>query len=887
MGRGRKYYLGHMRGLLRSRHYRWVPALLATVFMLAVVPLHGQFSDDFSDGDLTTGTSWSGDLALFTVIDVGGDLQLRSNSPGAANYQVSTPSTLVTNARWEWEMDLRFSTSGANYVDVYLMADNADLTLAQNGWFVRAGGTADRVELFKRVAGVNTSVLVSPDGIVNSSTSNPFRIRVERTASLSWTLGYDDGITGTFSTVGPSVDAAVTTGSHFGIRIEQSSAAGPVNNHFFDDIVVGAIPVDLTPPSIVSVTATSATNVDVLYSEPLNAGAIGSYDIIPFIGVSSATQDGTDPALVHVTPAIALTSGVTYSLLSSGAEDLVGNVATNVSTEFTWSEPVLPQFRDVVINELMADPSPSQGLPDAEFVELFNATTNKVFDLAGWKLSDGSSTAVLPTYILGPGEHVLITSATNGPLFASIAQRLTVPSLPSLNNDADDVSLAAPDDSPIDAVSYTLDWYRDGDKEDGGWTLEQINPFTTCTGPGNWRASNALAGGTPGAANSVLDPTPDTTPPTLVGVQVIGNTQLELVFSEPMDAVSLGAANYVIQPPLPITVAAPTFGTDDRARLVLAQPIPLGVVHTVSVTGATDCPGNAIAPGASASFALPEPAEPGDLVINEVLYDPVVGGSDFVEIYNRSEKTISLSGLQLAREVDGQLDDPEVITAEGVLLLPGEYILLTTTTADIAARYPQSRTDRFLQMTLPGYNDGEGTVLLTDGADQVLDRFDYSDDLHFPLVNDPEGYSLERVDPDRPTEDASNWQTASEQAGRATPGYRNSQYAQAPEPSGELTIEPSIFSPDNDGFQDVLTMSYRFEQPGFVGNLSVYDIAGREVRKLLENVLLGAEGAVSWDGLLDDGSKGRMGPYVVLLEVYDLAGNVEKYRRTVTLAHRL
>nr|HRP00428.1 lamin tail domain-containing protein [Flavobacteriales bacterium] len=421
----------------------------------------------------------------------------------------------------------------------------------------------------------------------------------------------------------------------------------------------------------------------------------------------------------------------------------------------------------------------------------------------------------------------------------------------------------------------------------GGWTLEQINPFTPYTGAGNWRASNAPAGGTPGTANSVLDPTPDTTPPTLVGVQVIGNTQLELIFNEPMAPASLNTATYVIQPPLPITVASPTFGTDDRVRLVLAQPIPLGVVHTVSVTGATDCPGNAIAPGTSASFALPEPVAPGDVVINEVLYDPEGDGSDFVELYNRSDKTISLAGLQLANETNGQVGNYRVITTDGVLLLPGEYILLTGSPADILARYPQSRADRLLQMTLPGYNNGEGTVVFTDAANGVLDRFAYNDDLHFPLVSKPEGYSLERVDPDRPAEDATNWQTASDQAGRATPGFQNSQYAEAPAPSGELTIEPAIFSPDNDGFQDVLTIVYRFDQPGYVGNMNVYDIAGREVRKLMENVLLGTEGAISWDGLLAGGDKGRMGPYIVVLEVFDLDGNVEKYRRTVTLAHRL
>ena len=68
--------------------------------------------------------------------------------------------------------------------------------------------------------------------------------------------------------------------------------------------------------------------------------------------------------------------------------------------------------------------------------------------------------------------------------------------------------------------------------------------------------------------------------------------------------------------------------------------------------------------------------------------------------------------------------------------------------------------------------------------------------------------------------------------------------------------------------------------------MSVYDITGREVRKLMENLLLGTEGAISWDGLLDGGDKGRIGPYIILMEVYDLQGNVEKFKRTVTLAHR-
>jgi hypothetical protein len=121
-----------------------------------------------------------------------------------------------------------------------------------------------------------------------------------------------------------------------------------------------------------------------------------------------------------------------------------------------------------------------------------------------------------------------------------------------------------------------------------------------------------------------------------------------------------------------------------------------------------------------------------------------------------------------------------------------------------------------------------------------LDRFDYNDDLHFALINDTEGYSLERISPDRPaTSDNTNWQSASDVAGKATPGFLNSQYAPTANASGEMSIDPALFSPDNDGFEDVLTIAYRFEQAGFVGNMSIYDIAGREVRALMENNLLG------------------------------------------------
>lgn len=856
-------------------------ALSGSLAALATLVASAQFTDDFDDNDYTNGPVWSGDAALFVC--VGG--QLRSNSPGAANYHLSTPSTQAAGAQWEFFVNLKFSTSGANYADVYLMSSAADLASGVNGYYVRIGGTQDRVELFRSDAGAGTSLIASADGIVNSSSDNPFRIRVKRDVGDLWTLETDDGATGTYTLAGSATDATHGGCTHFGIRIEQSTAASPVNNHFFDDISVGPIPVDVTPPAVVSVTATSATAVDVVFSEPLDGTALGSFDILPFIGVSAAVQDGVDLALVHVTPAIALTSGTTYTLTASGTEDLAGNAASFSSADFTWFVPDEALPGEVVINEVFADPTPVLGLPEAEYVEVYNATTTKTFDLGGWTLSDGGTPAALPSVLLPPGAYAILTDDANAALFAGFGTVVPIASFPALNNDGDPLALRDDNGQLIDTVTYALAWYNDAVKDDGGWSLERRDPTTPCSSAANWTASTDPQGGTPGAQNSVFAIVPDTQAPALLAAQVLAPDQVRLLFNEPMDVATLAAGSYTLDPP--VAVNAVVVENPLAVRLDLAAALVVGQLYTVSVTNVQDCPGNAIGAANSAQLALPEAPAAGDVVINELLYDPRTGGSDFVELYNRSSKTLSLADLVLANETDGQIGSPLPVSTQPVLLLPGQYVVLTEDLPYLLNAYPQTVAERALQTDLPSYNNGEGVVVLLAAGGDTLERFAYDDDLHFELLNDLEGVSLERVDPARPAEDRTNWHSAAELAGWATPGFLNSQYSEAPRPTADLTIEPAIFSPDNDGFQDLLTVSYRFEQPGFTGTLTVFDLAGRPVRELLNNALLGVEGAVSWDGIRDDGSKARIGPYVLVLEAYDLQGEVERIRRTVTLAHRL
>lgn len=676
----------------------------------------------------------------------------------------------------------------------------------------------------------------------------------------------------------PCSDATNWTASN-----DERGGTPGIQNSVFNDTP------DMQAPVMSAVQVVSATEVVLLFNERLDAASVGSaeYIIDPLLTVSNVQL--VDPFdRIQLTLATALQEGVSHTIRVENIADCAGNTAPlNGPLSFSLVVPSTPEAGDVVINEIMADPSPVVQLPDAEYLELFNTTTDKHFELAGWTLSTLSAQAILPPYLLGPGQHVVFANNGQLALFTDVPNITGWPlSTTALLNGGTTLTLMAPGNTTIDVVTYSSTWYGDEVKDDGGWSLERINPYAPCSDGTNWTASIDERGGTPGALNSVFDDTPDTQAPLLNGVQVVSANEVVLVFNEGLDAASLVGAMYTFTPTLDIAATLPSGTANERVRLVLSDALVEGTIYGISISGVADCSGNAMAPS-TATFALPQAVGPLDIVINEVLYDPIGTGSDFVELYNRSSKVLGLGGLQLANESNGVIGNFRLITPDPVILMPGEYILLATNTADVATRYPQSRTERFLQMSLPSYNNGSGTVVLADPANNTLDLFRYSDDLHFTLLNKVEGTSLERVDPNRPSDDNTNWHSAAQDIGKATPGFENSQYAPAPEARGELTVDPAIFSPDNDGHQDLLTIAYRFDQPGFVGTLKVFDIAGREVRTLWNNELLGTTGAISWDGIMDSGSKARMGPYILMLEAYDLSGNVEKYKKTVTLAHRL
>lgn len=190
----------------------------------------------------------------------------------------------------------------------------------------------------------------------------------------------------------------------------------------------------------------------------------------------------------------------------------------------------------------------------------------------------------------------------------------------------------------------------------------------------------------------------------------------------------------------------------------------------------------------------------------------------------------------------------------------------------------------FIPMTLSSMTNTRGIIVLASKGHQITDMMIYEEDMHYALLTDKKGVALERLNYDRPTLDRNNWHSAARNAGFGTPGYKNSQFTMNVD-AGENIIEvyPRIFSPDNDGVDDVLNISYEMESPGFTANLTVYDSRGRHIKTLYRSELLAMRGILTWDGTTDDYQKADMGIYIIFIELFEPGGTVKTYRKTAVL----
>ncbi|MCA1758153.1 MAG: hypothetical protein LC658_00145, partial [Bacteroidales bacterium] len=71
--------------------------------------------------------------------------------------------------------------------------------------------------------------------------------------------------------------------------------------------------------------------------------------------------------------------------------------------------------------------------------------------------------------------------------------------------------------------------------------------------------------------------------------------------------------------------------------------------------------------------------------------------------------------------------------------------------------------------------------------------------------------------------------------------------------------------------------------PGYVANIRIFDAAGRFVQHLAKNEILGTTGEFVWNGEDETGSRQSLGVYVVMVEIFNAEGEVQRFKKGVVL----
>jgi hypothetical protein len=519
---------------------------------------------------------------------------------------------------------------------------------------------------------------------------------------------------------------------------------------------------DVTPPTLVSVTVVSNTQIDVLFDEDVNqtiAETEANYSVDNAVGApSSALRDGTNNALVHLT--FAPMSPNSYVLTVLTVQDLSGNPANNLTGNFT----VLGSASNsVVITEVMYDDTAGT---DVEWVEIHN-TTGAAINIGGWIVTDHNAyppTSEGAVYIpagtsIAAGAYTVLSVVE----IPEITGELVCPDSVGgfgLNNGGDNLAIftALSGGTLIHGSLTTL--YPDLAGGNAGNSIE------VCLGDVgldwdvvNWYESANVFATTgrfrncsPGAAPQIC--IPDVTPPSLLSANVVTNSQIDAVFDENVESVSAQAAtNYTVDNAIGNPISAALQPDGNTVRLTFGSSLPANT-YTLTVTNVTDLANNVIGANNTAQFTIQPPLY--DLIITEIMPNPNFAGTadslgEWFEVYNRGANSVDMNGWIVS-------DNNGSDTLEGnPTIAAGQYFVFSSN-SDLGSNggvptnygYHYGTTGWGL-----GLNNTGETITLRDGSNVTATSVSYAG-LPFAAGASAQ-LSATNLDPSNPT----NWCIAS------------------------------------------------------------------------------------------------------------------------------
>ncbi len=845
------------------------------------------FTDDFENGqfgewenaaqwDISNQSSLSGKYSLRHAVT-----GLRSSSYINRKIQVAG----FNNGLITWNFKLKNGNwifGATEQFCFFLLSDKSDITIS-NGYAIGinlAGGDnllkLCRMEDGKAVQDiVQTDLVWKPGMLLEVVVSHEYGL---------WKVRYKEGASTVWSQEKTGSEKLLNFSfSNIGLYYKFNTAHG--GQIWVDDVSMGF---ENRAPFVHEVRSVGRDQIFLLFSEPMQQVALLQAD-----NYKVKTSNGTAVSVMSVRKAAGDTAGV-YLQLGNFSQmnlhltienlvDLGGMALTN--SEFDYTFIPTAQFGDIVFNELMADPTPVVKLPNAEYIEIKN-TSEFPINLKNWILEVNGKQKLLSDKTLEGGGYLIFCGTGGNANFGSYGACLEVLGL-ALANDGVNLKLFSAPTVLIDSFSYTPAMHRKG-FSDGGCSLERIDPLRKCGPDSNWGTSIAENGGTPGAENSLFRDNRDNLSPTIGSVIVANPGLLEVCVSE-MPDLKLNAADlFSYLPSLP----APDSILFDKIRLKYLIYFPKGtlkngVIYNLVVDGLADECSNK-SPIERHEFWYYTP-KLGDLLINEVLFNPFPGGVDFVEIYNHSGKKVELGEVYLgSRDNDQKIKSMYFLSNKSEIMLDMQYATFTSDSDVLLKNYYSACPECIYEMKkFPAYNLDEGCVVLLNKELEIIDEFCYLESMHHPMISDVKGISLERNNFSKPSTDPLNWHSASATVGFATPGYQNSSVDFIPKKSDIVTFDPKIFSPNDDGINDRFLIKISPGQSGLIVNIRIYNEGGLEIRRLANNLMIGAQDVIEWDGTTGNHQKAGLGIYIIRVELFGLQFGKRQFKSVCVLTDRL
>jgi len=810
-----------------------------------------------------------------------------------------------SSTSWQFKLRHAYLPSSSNKWAVFLLSDQDEREMRPGGnansivLGVNFKGSDDILKLWRiRISGMDLIAETNlnwQEEVGTESTS----IKAERSSTGEWQIFIDheskDDNTNIFSgdpvewqLIGLGLDSLPFSPEYFGIYYRFSSKQD--RKLWLDDIWVnGTFKRDTTPPTVNELKILNENSLRIIFSEAIDK----TLAVLTFRYSYSELNIQPDSAILYSDNTIdlvfgdAFKSGRTEILRIDGIPDQKGNVSDILEEEFTWFRA---SWGDILISEVLYDPEPVIGLPGYEYLEIYNRSDFTI-GIEGWVISTGTKHFILPGYNLPARTYLLLCYKGSGDLYSKAVRSIAgLSSRTMFLNEGSIIYLYDRQTNLIDWMEYTPALHKNEYYGSGGWSLERIDLSRNCHSHDNWTSSIDKLGGTPGKENSVKRNMPDQNPPEITSVYLPDPTSILIEFNETMNfSAEAWKENWRIPgrsvAPDSVFINSPF---NDELRLVYGDGFEIGKDYFLDAgPGIEDCSGNPIVPGSRYRFAIPVMPEKSEILISEVLFNPLPFCPDFVEIYNPGPKTFDLSDIALANR-DAQTN--EISSAFRVmqshhLFSPKDYIVFTEDAESLGACYTVYSPACIIEVKdMPAMGDNEGSLLVLDKYLELIDELNYNKNMHHAALPSGEGVSLERISFMSPSWSSTNWHSASSNDGYGTPGRENSQHEETDLPAEGIELEPEIFTPDMDGVNDKLFIKYHFKSHGLTVRILILDPRGRLIKDITGKQLLGTEGFFIWDGTDRYGEMARTGIYLVYTEVSGGKEGVRKFKNTCVLS---